>query len=73
MSTVCLLVFFDGINKRINVPTEIISVKLCAVVIAFTVIDYIGLLHICMCCGCAWSTQIVVEGFLLFSKKYSDG
>ena len=26
-----------------------------------------------MCCGCAWPTQIVVEGFLLFSKKYSDG
>ena len=41
MSTVCLLVFFDGINKRINVPTKIVSVKLCAVVIAFTAIDYI--------------------------------
>ena len=52
MSAVCLLVFFDGINKRINVPAKIISVKLCAVVIAFTVIDYIGLLHICMCYGC---------------------
>ena len=28
----------------------------------------IGLLHICMCCGRDWFTQIVVEGFLLFQK-----
>ena len=26
-----------------------------------------------MCCVCDWFTQIVVEEFLLFSKKYSDG
>ena len=29
----------------------------------------IGLLHIYMCCGCDWFTQIVVEKSFLFSKN----
>ena len=29
----------------------------------------VGFLHIYMCCGRDWSTQIVVEEFLLFSKN----
>ena len=32
----------------------------------------VGLLHICMCCGRDWFTQIVVEKSFLFSKKYLD-
>lgn len=41
MSTVRLLVPFNDINKRINVRAEIVPVELCAVIIAFAVIDYI--------------------------------
>ena len=33
----------------------------------------VGFLHICMCCGRDWFTQIVVEKSFLFSKIYLDG